>query len=198
VHRLICAGETFGALVALLFAQQAVEGAAREFRRPAGGAAGGAAWRLVNGVWGLFLASGLLLSALAVRRARRWRFLRAPLRGFLADYGVPLLLAAWAGLSYAVAGPPGVPSRVGTPDTWRVRGSWTVAKVRVVCAGAAGLGEQALFRRRFSAGAFRGAGGCGAALGSRERAPRAQPGARKPSPPLKISSSSSPSPSSSP
>ena len=32
-------------------------------------------WRLVNGLWSLLLAAGLLLGALAVVRARSWRFL---------------------------------------------------------------------------------------------------------------------------
>ena len=87
-------------------------------------------WRLVNGLWGLFLSFGFLLSALWVRTARSWRFLTARLRGFLADYGVPLLIIVWTGLSYAVRGvPQGVPRRMRIPNTWEVKGTWTVAGV---------------------------------------------------------------------
>ncbi len=39
-----------------------------------------ATWQLVNGVWSLLLAFGLLLASLLMRSARGWRFLRPPLR----------------------------------------------------------------------------------------------------------------------
>ncbi len=54
-------------------------------------------WRLVNGLWSLLLALGLFASALVVVRARRWRFLRARLRGFLADYGPPAMVGTVCG-----------------------------------------------------------------------------------------------------
>ena len=50
----------------------------------------------------MFLAFGLVLSSLLTRTARGWRFLTSPLRGMLADYGAPLMVVAWTGLSYAV------------------------------------------------------------------------------------------------
>ena len=74
-------GELFGALIALLFMQQAVKGCVEEFRSGGGGGSAEAAtWQLINGVWALLLALGLLLSSLLLRTARCWRFLRAPVR----------------------------------------------------------------------------------------------------------------------
>ena len=51
-------------------------------------------WRLVNGLWGLFLSWGFLLTSLLARTARSWRFFGARARGLLADYGVPVSAAA--------------------------------------------------------------------------------------------------------
>ena len=82
---------------------------------------------LINGLWQLILAAGLLLSSLSVVKARRWRYLKGWMRGFLADYGAPLMVVAWTGLSFALQGVPGVPRRVETPNTWEVRrggGCW--------------------------------------------------------------------------
>lgn len=79
---------------------------------------------LVNGLWQLLLALGLLLTSLWVVKARRWRFLRGWARGFLADYGVPLLVVAWSGLSFALAGSGAVVRRVQTPNTWEVGSRW--------------------------------------------------------------------------
>jgi hypothetical protein len=102
-------------------------------------------WRLVNGLWGLFLSFGFLLTSLWVRTARSWRFLNARLRGFLADYGVPLLVVVWAALSYAVQGvPEGVPRRMRIPNTWEVKDTWTVAAVRAAWLGWAGSGRVGL------------------------------------------------------
>ena len=77
--------------------QQAIKGCVEEFRSGGGGSSGydtsssggsgssgssaeAATWQLVNGVWALLLALGLLLSSLLLRTARSWRFLRAPVR----------------------------------------------------------------------------------------------------------------------
>jgi hypothetical protein len=75
---------------------------------------------LINGLWGLLLAAGVLLSSLKLLQARSWLLGRGWLRGLLADYGVPLMVLAWSGLSFAVAPAPGVPRRVSTPNTWEV------------------------------------------------------------------------------
>lgn len=63
----------FDSDVQVLFLQEAVRGTASEFRRPEGqGAPTGQAtlpeWRLVNGVWALFLGFGLLLTSLLTRQ----------------------------------------------------------------------------------------------------------------------------------
>ena len=108
----------------LLFMQQAVKGSVQEFRR----GADSPAWQLVNGLWSLVLAGGLLGASLALRGARSCRFLRAPARGLLADYGAALMLVAFSGLSFAVRGG-GAPSRVSAPNVWQVKDTWTVAAV---------------------------------------------------------------------
>ncbi|KAG2432811.1 hypothetical protein HXX76_008545 [Chlamydomonas incerta] len=123
-------GELFGGLIGLLFLQQAVKGLIAQFRLDPNTSHSGDAeadayvWRLVNGLWSLLLAGGLLLSALVVVRARSWRFLSKPLRGLLADYGAPACVLLWTGISFAVspqadgAAPPGVPRRVSCGDVW--------------------------------------------------------------------------------
>lgn len=116
------AGEAFGALIAILFFQQAIKGLIHEFSTNPDGV--DQAWMLVNGTWSLFLAWGMLLSGLLVRQARHWRFLTASIRSILTDYGPPLAVLFWTGLSYAVGGPAGVPARVVTPNTWEVKSSW--------------------------------------------------------------------------
>ncbi|EIE20406.1 hypothetical protein COCSUDRAFT_37744 [Coccomyxa subellipsoidea C-169] len=116
-------GELFGFLIAVLFMQQAIkgcrlEGAAREY-----------AWDLVNGLWSIFLAFGLTLTALLMRTAHRWRFGSTLARQLIADYGAPLMVVAWSALSYALRGAPdGVPRRVDIPDTWKDTGPWSVAR----------------------------------------------------------------------
>lgn len=78
-------------------------------------------YRVINGMWTVILAFGLLLTSLLVAKARSWRFGFGGLRGFLADYGAPLMVLAWSGLSFALrAMPPGVPRRVHTPNTWEL------------------------------------------------------------------------------
>jgi hypothetical protein len=112
----------------VLFFQQAVKGLYDEFTNDM---VPDYSWRLVNGLWSLFLAFGVTLSALLLRTARRWRFLNAPLRSFLADYGSAGMVVAWSGLSFAVTGTPeGVPSRIAMPNTWDVKTGWSTATVR--------------------------------------------------------------------
>lgn len=119
------AGEAFGALIALLFMQQAIKGTVDEFRMET---IGDSYLKVVNGLWSLFLGFGMVLTALLIRTARKWRFLFSPLRSLLADYGVPVLVVIWTGLSYAVSYPE-VPSRVSTPNTWDVKATWKISTV---------------------------------------------------------------------
>jgi len=55
------------------------------------------------------------------------------LRGFIADYGVPLMVVLWTALSYVVPGkvPDGVPRRLISPLPWEPESlhHWTVVKV---------------------------------------------------------------------
>jgi hypothetical protein len=82
---------------------------------------------LINGLWSLLLSLGLLLSCLGILKARGWRLGRSWMRGFLADYGVPLMVVAWSGISFAVTPAPHVPRRVATPNTWQVSGAAAAA-----------------------------------------------------------------------
>lgn len=110
--------ETFGMLIAMLFMQQAVKGTMREFSLPEGA---DSLTRLVNGIWGLILALGLLLTATLSRSARKWRFLNGFCRAAIEDYGAALAVLVWTGVSYALSGveqlPSSVPTRVACPDT---------------------------------------------------------------------------------
>ena len=58
------------------------------------------------------------------------------LRGFIADYGVPLMVLLWTAMSYAVPSkvPSGVPRRLFSPLPWETKSlyHWTVAKVTQV------------------------------------------------------------------
>lgn len=87
-------------------------------------------WRLANGLWGLLLAFGTTIAALIVQQARSWRYATDLFRSFLADYGVPLVVVAFSGLSYALKGvPEGIPRRVVLPNTLEVKATWTVTHV---------------------------------------------------------------------
>lgn len=77
-------GETFGTLIALLFFQAAVKGLKDEFDEPHDAPV---AYRTVNGIWSLFLATGLVLLAIFLMGARKWHVGRPWLRALVADYG---------------------------------------------------------------------------------------------------------------
>lgn len=55
------------------------------------------------------------------------------IRGYIADYGVPLMVLAWTGISYAPTGsvPHGIPRRLFSPNPWSqgATAHWTVIKV---------------------------------------------------------------------
>jgi hypothetical protein len=54
------------------------------------------------------------------------------LRGFIADYGVPLMVLVWTGVSYMPYGsvPKGIPRRLFSPNPWSpgAYDNWTVVK----------------------------------------------------------------------
>lgn len=61
-------------------------------------------WLVVNGLWSLLLACGMLITSMFVETADSWRFGVGVLRSLLALYGVPIMVVAWSGLSFALKG----------------------------------------------------------------------------------------------
>ncbi|EEF47208.1 boron transporter 1 [Ricinus communis] len=130
------AGELFGLLIAMLFMQQAVKGLVDEFRIPQREDRKSiefiASWRFANGMFALVLSFGLLFTALRSRKARSWRYGTGWLRSLMADYGVPLMVLVWTGVSYIPSGsvPKGIPRRLFSPNPWSPGAyeNWTVIK----------------------------------------------------------------------
>ncbi|KAL2936039.1 Boron transporter 1 [Bienertia sinuspersici] len=130
------AGELFGLLIAMLFVQQAIRGAVEEFRIPERENPNQTAflpsWRFGNGMFALVLSFGLLLTALRSRKARSWRYGAGWLRGFITDYGVPLMVLVWTAVSYIPVHevPKGIPRRLFSPNPWSpgAYSNWTVIK----------------------------------------------------------------------
>ncbi|CAA7405846.1 unnamed protein product [Spirodela intermedia] len=130
------AGELFGLLIAMLFMQQAIKGLVDEFHIPERENPGlpqfVPSWRFANGMFAIVLSFGLLLTALKSRKARSWRYGTGWLRGLIADYGVPLMVLIWTGVSYIPAGniPNGIPRRLFSPNPWSPGAyeNWTVIK----------------------------------------------------------------------
>ncbi|KAK7853969.1 putative boron transporter 2 [Quercus suber] len=130
------AGELFGLLIAMLFMQEAIKGLVEEFRIPERENPNSIefqpSWRFSNGMFALVLSFALLLTALRSRKARSWRYGSGSLRGFIADYGVPLMVVVWTAISYLPAGsvPKGIPRRLFSPNPWSPGAyeNWTVIK----------------------------------------------------------------------
>ncbi|KAL6186560.1 hypothetical protein ACLB2K_042680 [Fragaria x ananassa] len=89
-------------------------------------------WRFGNGMFALVLSFGLLFTALRSRKARSWRYGTGWLCGFIADYGVPLMVLVWTGVSYIPVNdvPRGIPRRLFSPNPWSpgAYSNWTVIK----------------------------------------------------------------------
>ncbi|KAK3438200.1 hypothetical protein EUGRSUZ_C02816 [Eucalyptus grandis] len=130
------AGELFGMLITVLFIQEAIKGLISEFNIPE---ADNPAlekyqfqWLYTNGLLASIFATGLLYTALKSRKARSWRYTTGWFRGFIADYGVPLMVLTWTALSFAVPKrvPNGVPRRLFCPLPWDTASlyHWTVIK----------------------------------------------------------------------
>ncbi|KAE9598196.1 putative bicarbonate transporter [Lupinus albus] len=130
------AGELFGMLIAMLFMQQAIKGLVDEFRMPKREDPASTqflpSWRFSNGMFALVLSFGLLLTALKSRKARSWRYGSGWLRSLIADYGVPLMVLVWTGVSYMPSRnvPHGIPRRLFSPNPWSPGAyeNWTVIK----------------------------------------------------------------------
>ncbi|KAJ6295490.1 hypothetical protein OIU78_023501 [Salix suchowensis] len=130
------AGELFGMLISVLFIQEAVRGVISEFNIPKNESSKlekyQFQWRYANGLLSVIFSLGVLFTALKSRRARSWRYGTVWLRGFIADYGVPLMVLLWTALSYARPNevPSGVPRRVHVPLLWDAESvyHWTVIK----------------------------------------------------------------------
>lgn len=128
------AGELFGLLIAMLFMQQAIKGLIDEFRIPERGNPTdlqyNPSWRFGNGMFAFVLSFGLLLTGLRSRKARSWVYGTGWLRGFIADYGVPLMVLVWTGISYIPVHdvPTGIPRRLFSPNPWSQGAytNWTV------------------------------------------------------------------------
>ncbi|KAI7985572.1 Boron transporter 4 [Camellia lanceoleosa] len=130
------AGELFGMLIAVLFMQEAIKGLVSEFETPKSEDPTlekyQFQWLYTNGLLGIIFCFGLLYTALRSRRARSWKYATGCLRGFIADYGVPLMVVAWTVLSFSVPSkvPSGVPRRLFSPLPWESASlhHWTVIK----------------------------------------------------------------------
>ncbi|XP_077244161.1 putative boron transporter 2 [Tasmannia lanceolata] len=130
------AGELFGLLIAMLFMQQAIRGVVDEFgipdRENPSQTALLPSWRFGNGMFALVMSFGLLFTALRSRKARSWRYGTAWVRGFIADYGVPLMVLVWTAVSYIPSKdvPSGIPRRLFSPNPWSsgAYSNWTVIK----------------------------------------------------------------------
>ncbi|RVX11022.1 Boron transporter 4 [Vitis vinifera] len=118
------AGELFGMLIAVLFIQEAVKGVVSEFRIPKDEDPNSEKyqfqWLYSNGLLAIIFSFGLLFTALKSRRARSWSYGTGWSRGFIADYGVPLMVLVWTALSFSVPSkvPSGVPRRLFSPLPW--------------------------------------------------------------------------------
>ncbi|KAF8401256.1 hypothetical protein HHK36_012188 [Tetracentron sinense] len=134
------AGELFGLLIAMLFMQQAIKGLVDEFAIPERENSKLSefmpSWRFANGMFALVLSFGLLLTSLRSRKARSWRYGSGWLRGFIADYGVPLMVLIWTAVSYIPVGsvPRGIPRRLFSPNPWSPGAyeNWTVIKACLI------------------------------------------------------------------
>ncbi|KAK9029578.1 hypothetical protein V6N11_026691 [Hibiscus sabdariffa] len=130
------AGELFGMLITVLFLQEAIKGVVSEFSIPLGENPSlekyQFPWLYTNGLLAVIFSFGVLLTSLGTRHARSWPYGTGSLRGFIADYGVPLMVMCWTALSYMIPSKvsPGVPRRLFCPLLWDDASlyHWTVAK----------------------------------------------------------------------
>ncbi|KAG4126884.1 hypothetical protein ERO13_D10G183301v2 [Gossypium hirsutum] len=129
-------GEGLGMLITVLFLQEAIKGVISEFHVPKGENPKlekyQFPWLYTNGLLAIIFSFGVLLTSLKTLKARLWRCGTGWLRGFVADYGVPLMILCWTALSYTIPGQvsSGVPRRLFCPQLWDPETfyHWTVIK----------------------------------------------------------------------
>ncbi|CAL5205047.1 unnamed protein product [Lathyrus oleraceus] len=128
------AGELFGMLITVLFFQEAIKGLIGEFsnRKVEDPSSVQIQWQYTNGLLAVIFSLGLIVSALKSRKARTWRYGTRKLRGFIADYGVPMMVVLWTAVSYIKPStvPHDVPRRLFCPLPWEPASlyHWTVVK----------------------------------------------------------------------
>ncbi|MBA0600195.1 hypothetical protein Gorai_006392, partial [Gossypium raimondii] len=133
---LLIVGEGLGMLITVLFLQEAIKGVISEFHVPKGENPKlekyQFPWLYTNGLLAIIFSFGVLLTSLKTLKARLWRYGTGWLRGFVADYGVPLMILCWTALSYTIPGQvsSGVPRRLFCPQLWdpETFHHWTVIK----------------------------------------------------------------------
>ncbi|KAE8691344.1 Detected protein of confused Function [Hibiscus syriacus] len=100
------AGELFGMLITVLFLQEAIRGVVSEFNVSEGENPKKEKyqfqWLYTNGLLAIIFSFGVLITSLKTRKARSWRYGTGWFRGFIADYGVPLMVVCWTALSFAI------------------------------------------------------------------------------------------------
>ncbi|XP_019189931.1 PREDICTED: probable boron transporter 7 [Ipomoea nil] len=129
-------GELFGMLITVLFYQEAIKGLVSEFGIPKGDNPAleeyQFQWLYTNGLLAIIFSFGVLITSLISIEARTWPYGTGWLRGFIADYGVALMVVLWTAMSYAVPGkiPSSIPRRLFSPLPWDSSSlyHWTVAK----------------------------------------------------------------------
>ncbi|PNX84691.1 boron transporter 4-like protein, partial [Trifolium pratense] len=108
------AEELFGMLITVLFFQEAIKGLIGEFGTPKAEKPSSEElqpqWRFTNGLLAIIFAFGLIVTARKSRTARSWQYGTRKLRGFIADYGVAVMVVLWTAVSYLM--PSYVPDNV--------------------------------------------------------------------------------------
>ncbi|KAL9330887.1 hypothetical protein ACSQ67_000497 [Phaseolus vulgaris] len=128
------AEELFGMLITVLFFQEAILGIRNEFKTPKSENPSTEEhqfhWRYINGLLSVIFSLGILLTALMSRRARTWKLGTGWQRALVADYGIPLMVVFWTGMSYTVPSkvPSTIPRRLVCPLPWESESlyHWTV------------------------------------------------------------------------
>ncbi|XP_021732094.1 boron transporter 4-like [Chenopodium quinoa] len=128
------AEELIEMLISVLFIQEAIRGIISEFQVPKGkddesNKAYNFEWLYANGLLAILFSLGFIYTAFKTRKARSWLYGTGFIRNFIKNFGVPMMILVWAGLSYAVPSkvPSGIPRRLFSPHPWDSWDTWTIA-----------------------------------------------------------------------